>query len=222
MCPLILAPVRTLILPGLGQQLHLSRLPDIFGHQPLMQAVYQQVVVLLHKAVVVPCPVDLLSPPPSIGDFAAVDRIFQNHADKAGIKQGIFPVLSLNFADTVVFQIFCYSVRADIGSGVLLENDPNCLRFFFIDFQFAIHQAVAVRSKTAVPSTLSGFLNTALHGLDTDIFTLDFGHSGENGNHQLSCILGGINTVLHTDQIHTKILHNLQGGENIGGVPAES
>ena len=138
-----------------------------------------------------------------------------------GVKQRIFPVLPLYFADAVGFQILCYSICSNIGGGVVLEYGADCSSLFLIDLQLAVHETVAIGRKAAVPLALSGLLDTSLHGLDTDIFTLDFGHSGEDRNHQLSGVLGRINTVLHTDQIHTKILHNLQGGENIGGVSAK-
>ena len=44
----------------------------------------------------------------------------------------------------------------------------------------------------------------------------------KNGDHQLSGILGGINTILDTNQIDTEILHHLQGGQHIRRISAEA
>ena len=92
---------------------------------------------------------------------------------------------------------------------ILVKNHADCRSFFLIDEKLSLFQLVAIRSKAAIPFPFTGFLDSSLHGLHTDIFTLNFSHSRENGNHQFSRILGGINPVLHANQIDTEILHDL-------------
>ena len=164
-----------------------------------MQSVNQQIVILLHKTVIISCAMHLLRPASTIGDFPAVNRIFQNPADQRRIKQGIFPVLPLNFVNPVGCKVFCKAVCAGIRMHILVKNHADCRCFFLIDEKLSLFQRVAIRRKAAIPFSFTGFLDSALHCLHTDIFTLNFSHSRKNGNHQLSRILGGINPVLHAN-----------------------
>ena len=174
-----------------------------------MQSVHQQIIVLLHQPVIISGAMHLLRPTSAIGDFPAVYRIFQNPADQRRIKQGIFPVLPLDLVNPVGRKIFCKTVCTGIRMHILVKNHADCRSFFLIDEKLPFFQPVAIRCKTAVPFPFTGFLDSALHGLHTDIFTLNFSHSRENGNHQLSCILGGIDPILHANQVDAKILHDL-------------
>ena len=101
------------------------------------------------------------------------------------------------------------TVCTGIRMHILVKNHADCRSFFLIDEKLPFFQPVAIRCKTAVPFPFTGFLDSALHGLHTDIFTLNFSHSRENGNHQLSCILGGIDPILHANQVDAKVLHDL-------------
>ena len=92
---------------------------------------------------------------------------------------------------------------------ILVKNHADCRCFFLIDEKLSLFQLVAIWRKAAIPFTLTGFLDSALHCLHTDIFTLNFSHSRENGDHQLPGVLGGIDPILHTNQIDTEILHDL-------------
>ena len=58
--------------------------------------------------------------------------------------------------------------------------------------------------------------------MDTDVLTLDFSDSGQNGNHQLASVFRRINAILHANQVHTKILHYLQGRQYIGSIAAQT
>ncbi len=72
---------------GKSTLLHNLRcLPNLLRNQPLMYAIYQQVVLLLHKTVIVPSAVNLLCPPPSVGNFSAVNRIPQNQSNQVRVK----------------------------------------------------------------------------------------------------------------------------------------
>ena len=138
-----------------------------------MQSVNQQIVILLHKTVIVSCSMHLLRPASAIGDFPAVNRIFQNSADQRRIKQGIFPVLPLDFVNPVGCKIFCKTVCTGICMHILVKNHADCRCFFLIDEKLSLFQLIAVGRKTAVPFPFTGFLDSALHGLHTDILTLN-------------------------------------------------
>ena len=141
-----------------------------------MQTIHQQKVFLFYQTVLISGSMHLFGFSPAIGNLTAVNRIFQNHADQTGIKKRVFPVLALDFADPMVFKIFCNSICAGIGCNILLIDGANRRSFLLVDFQLAIHQFIAVGGKAAVPLALSGLLDTTFHGLDTDVFTLNFRH----------------------------------------------
>ena len=161
---------------GLSSQLDLCCLPYILGDNGLMQTIHQQKVFLFYQTVLISGSMHLFGFSPAIGNLTAVNRIFQNHADQTGIKKRVFPVLALDFADPMVFKIFCNSICAGIGCNILLIDGANRRSFLLVDFQLAIHQFIAVGGKAAVPLALSGLLDTTFHGLDTDVFTLNFRH----------------------------------------------
>ena len=117
--------------------------------------------------------------------------------------------MPLNFVNPVGREIFCKTVCAGIRMHILVKNHANCRRFFLIDEKLSLFQLVAIRRKAAIPFSFTGFLDSALHCLHTDIFTLNFSHSRKNGNHQLSRIFGRIDPILHANQIDTEILHDL-------------
>ena len=218
----IFPAVDVFVFLGLCQQLHLCRLPDFFRNNWLMQPIGQQVVVLLHQLILVPCAAHFFRFAASIGNLAAVHRIFQNQANQMCVKQGIPPILPGNLADTVVFQIFCNSVCANIRVHILVIDDSDCLRFFLVDHQFPIHQPIPIGSKATVPAALPCFLDSALHGLDTDIFTLNLRHGRQDRDHQFARIFGRINAILNTHQINAKILHDLKGGKHIRRISAKA
>ena len=94
--------------------------------------------------------------------------------------------------------------------------------FVLVDLQHTVNQTIAIRRKTPVPAAFPCLLDAAFHGLDTDVLTLDFSDSGQNGDHQFASVFRRINAVLHADQVHTKILHDLQGRQHIGGIAAKT
>lgn len=73
----------------------------------------------------------------------------------------------------MVFKIFRQSVCSYIRMHILVKNHTDCFRFFLIDKELSLFQTVSIRSKTTVPFPLTSLLDSALHGLHTDIFTLD-------------------------------------------------
>ena len=130
--------------------------------------------------------------------------------------------MPLDFVNPVGCKIFCKTVCTAICMHILVKNHADCRCFFLIDEKLSLFQLVAIRRKAAVPFPFTGFLDSALHRLHTDVFTLNFSHSRKNGNHQLPGVLGGIDPILHTNQIDTEILHHLQGGQHIRRISAEA
>ena len=115
----------------------------------------------------------LFCSPSAVSDFSAVYRIFQYSADKSRVKQRIFSILPLDFMNAVIGKIFCESVCPHIGMHILIKYHTDCFRFFLIDEKLSLIQLIAIWSKAAVPFALTGLLNSALHGLDTDVFSLN-------------------------------------------------
>ncbi len=90
-------------------------------------------MILLYKAVLVSGTVDFLGLSPAVSDLATVHRIFEYQTDKMGVKQRIFPVLSLYLMNPMILQIFCDSVSAHVRCRILLIDYPDRFRFFLID-----------------------------------------------------------------------------------------
>ena len=102
------------------------------------------------------------------------------------------------------------------------NDDADDLGLFLGNLQVPVHELVAVGREATVPFALAGLLPAALHRLDKDILALDLGDSGENGNHQRAAVLGGVDAVLHADEVDAEVLHPLQGGQHVRGVAAEA
>lgn len=104
---------------------------------------------------------------------------------------------------------------------VQLINQPDGFGFFFVNMKFAVDKIVAIRGKAAVPFAFTGFLNASFHSLNADVFTFDFSHSGQDGDHQLAGILGAVNAIFYADQIYTEVLHHLKRGKYISRIAPE-
>ena len=172
----ILTMVDLLVFLCLGNQFHLCIMPEFFGNKCFVQTIDQQIVVLFNKTVIVSCAMHLFRPASAIGDLAAVNRIFQYPADKRRIKQRILAVLSLDFSNAMIGEVSGKTVCAHVGMHVLVKDDADCFCFFLIHIQLAFFKRISIRSKAAVPFALTGFLDSALHRLNTDILTLDLGN----------------------------------------------
>ena len=105
---------------------------------------------------------------------------------------------------------------------VAVINDPDHLNFILCNDKVSIFQFVSIWSETAVPFALTSLLLTSCHCLCADIFSLNLCHRRQHRDHQLSCILGAVNAILHADQIDTEILHELQRVQNIRRISAKS
>lgn len=130
--------------------------------------------------------------------------------------------MTSKFLKAVGLQIFGKTICTCVRVYILLKNRANGRGFILIDLQHTVNQTIAIRRKTAVPATFPCLLNAAFHGLDTDVLTFDFSDSGQNGNHQFASVFRRINAVFHANQVHTKILHYLQGRQYIGSVAAKT
>ena len=118
----------------------------------------------------------LLCSASAIGDFPTVHRVFQNSPDKSRIEQRIFSVLPLDFVNSMLIKIFGKTICAHIGMHILIEDHPNGSCFFLVDKKLPLFQFIAIRRKSTVPFALTSFLDSALHCLNTDVLTLDFGN----------------------------------------------
>ena len=207
---------------GLRQQLYLCGVPQFFRHDAFVQAVHQQIILLWNLMILVPGAVNLFKLAATKGNFSTVDRIFQNGPNQCRTEKGRGAVLTGEFLKTVGLQIFGKTICACVRIYILLKNRANGRGFVLVDLQHTVNQTIAIRRKTAVPAAFSCFLDATFHGLDTDVLTLDLSDSRQNGNHQLASVFRRINAVLHANQVHTKILHYLQGRQYIGSVAAKT
>ena len=196
---------------GLRQQLDLCSVPQFFRYDALVQAIHQQIILLWNLMILVPGAVDLFELTATKGDFSAVDGVFQNGANQCCTEKGRGAVLTGEFLKAVGLQIFGKTICTRVCVDVLLKNRANGRGFVLVDLQHTVNQTIAIRRKTPVPAAFSCLLDASFHGLDTDVFALDLCNSRQDRNHQLACVLGGINAIFHADQVHTKILHDLQG-----------
>lgn len=104
---------------------------------------------------------------------------------------------------------------------IQLINQPDGFGFFFVNVKFAVDKIVAIRGKATVPFAFTGFLNASFHSLNADVFTFDFSHSGQDGNHQLASILGAVDAIFYADQIHTEVLHHLKCRKHVSRIAPE-
>ena len=110
----IFPSVDVFVFLGLRQQLHLRRLPNLFRNNWFVQTICQQVVVRSTNLYSFLVAAHFFHLAAAIGNFSAVHRIFQNQPDQVCIKQGILPILPGNLADTVVLQILCDAICANV------------------------------------------------------------------------------------------------------------
>ncbi len=187
-----------------------------------MDAVVERVVLLLDDVVLVAGAGDLLVMSASVRQLSAVHGIVK-HADEEGTREG-FPlvVVAADLAVSVLVEPVGDSGGAHGGVDVLVIDDADDLGLFLSNLQLPVHELVAVGGKAAVPFALTGLLPAALHRLNEDVFALNLGDGGKDGNHQLAAVLGGINAVLHADQVDAEVLHPLQGGQHVRSVAAEA
>ena len=200
----------------------LRKLPVLLGDNGLVDAVVERIVLLLDDVVLVAGAGDLLVMSASVRQLAAVHWIVK-HADEEGTREG-FPlvVVTADLAVSVLVEPVCDSCGAHGGVDVLVIDDADDLGLFLGNLQVPVHELVAVGREAAIPFSFTGLLPAALHRLDKDILALDLGDSGENGNHQLAAVLGGVDAVLHADEVDAEVLHPLQGGQHVRGVSTKT
>jgi len=172
-CLRILRLVHMLVFLCLGDHFDLGLVPQLFRDDAFMQAIHYQVIILLDQLVFVAGAMHLFRFTAAISDLSAVHRVLDDTANKCGIKQRILSIMTGNLMDPVIFQILGKTIGADIRGDPLFKNGADRRSFLLIDLQYTILQAVSIRRKTTVPLAVPGFLNPALHGLDTNILTLD-------------------------------------------------
>ena len=218
----VVAAVIALVPLALRAESDLRVLPILNGDERLMDAVAQQIVVIPNDAIVVACAVNFFCLSTPIGDFAAVGGVLDDFADIGRAEQLAPGVPVVQLQDAVALQILRDEPPAHLFMHIQVEDQPDSFGLFLVDDQMSVDEVIAVGRKAAVPFTLAGLLDAALHGLHADVLALNLRYRGEHRDHQLARILGGVNAVLHTDQVHAEVLHDLKGGEHVGGVAAEA
>ena len=59
---------------------------------------------------------------------------------------------------------------------ILVINDTDYFGFVFSNDEFTIFQLITVGGKSAIPTSLTGFLFAALHSLYKNVFAFDLGN----------------------------------------------
>ena len=155
-------------------------------------------------------------------DLAAIDRIFYNFSQEVCVEERCCSILTGYLLNALFHQIFGDPVRSQIRVDILVKYDADSGSFLFVDDQFPVYQTIAVRGLPAIPAAFPRLLHAAFQRLNADVFFLNLRNGGKNGYDQLSGILGGIDPVFHTDQVHAEVLHDLQCVENICRIPSET
>ena len=158
----------------------------------------------------------------TVCDLAAVDRIVQHCLDEVGGEGGQHVVLAQLFGVAVAVQILGDGADPVTRMHISVIDDPDDLGFVLGNQNQAVFQLIAVRRKAAIPLALASLLLAASHGLRADVFTLDFCHGGQNRDHQLAAFLGGVDAVLHADQVDAIVLHELKGVQHVRCVSAKA
>ena len=200
----------------------LRELPVLLGDDGLVDAVVERVVLLFDDVVLVAGAGNLLIVPAPVGQLAAVHGIVE-HADEEGACEGLpLIVVAADLAVPVLVEPVCDSGSAHGGVDVLVIDDADDLGLFLGNLQLPVLELVAIGRKATVPFALAGLLPAALHRLNEDVFALNLGDGGENGNHQLAAVLGGVDAVLHADEVDAEVLHPLQGGQHVRSISTEA
>ena len=111
---------------------------------------------------------------PAIRNFATVYRVINYHSDKMRTPLGENTVITFYFLDTLQIKIVGDFIKPHITIYIFVKDNAYCLSFFLLDKELLIFEIVAIRGKTAVPATLTGFFFPPVHCLLNDIFTLYF------------------------------------------------
>ena len=189
-----------------------------------MSALRKKIVVCLDPAILVSGSFDLFRYNLSVGDLSDIDRIGQDCFDQRFCKMGEISLTQLALLVAVLVQIPADCLNPHSLVGVQVKDNSDNLRVLGLNRQGIIFfiEFIAERSRTSVPFSFTGFLLSPLHGLHQDVFTLYFRHCREDCDRQLTGISGGINSVLHTDQVYTVVLDILQGVKDICRITPET
>lgn len=201
--------------------------PEFFRNDGLMLALVFLVLVMLDAAELVALAFNLLQAEPAIHDLARIHRVVQDALHGKVCEQGILAVLAEAPAVAVIVEPFGDAGIAQVAVDELIEDQPDEFGLFLVDDEstvlaaFVPHDPVAQRGLPAVPSALPGFLLAPGLGLGLDILALQLGNASQDRKQYLPSGGRGVDAVLDTDQIDTIVLHELEIGQHVGGVPAE-
>ena len=111
---------------------------------------------------------------PAIRDFAAVNRIINNHPDKMCAPERKGAVISLYFLNTLQVEVIGDFMKSHISIQIFIKDNAYSLSLIFLNKKLFVFEKVTVRSKTTVPAALTSFFLSSVHCLLDDIFTLYF------------------------------------------------
>ena len=199
----------------------LGEIPIFFRNDSLMLSLVHGKLRLFNHVHLIPGTNLLLCPASAIGNFPHIYRIVNDTFHKAGGKTGNGAVLPQLLHKALPVQIFRHTADTIVGVNIAVKDGADHVHFILSNQQFAFFKTVSIRGKAAVPFSFTGFLLPSGHRLCPNIFTLYLCHRRKDRNHQLAGIFGTVNAVFHTNQIDTEILHQLQGIQNVSGIPAK-
>ena len=158
--------------------------------------------------------------PAVVYNLPAVKRIVQDTGGEipvigAGTSSGNPPV-------SVVIQPPHYCGKLHIRFQILGINQPDNLRFPWLNSQLPVLIPIPERRRSACPASLHHLLHPSGHKLHPDILPFNLRYSGQDRQSQPSALGGTVNTVFHTYQIHIIVQKRLNGFQHIRGVPSET
>ena len=103
-----------------------------------MQPIHQEIIIAPYDLIFISGAMNLFRFAPSICDFPAINRIFQDLPDQRSVKQRSIAILPLYFANTMISQIPRNTIGSRIRIDILIKNDPDSFSFLLVDFQYSV------------------------------------------------------------------------------------
>ena len=208
-------------LEGIELTFILCQCPIFFGYDSFMLPLIDRELRLLNHVHFISRTLFLFGSPSAISDFTHINRIVKHIQHKIPRKSGNGIVLPQLLYIAIPVQIFGNSGNTIAGVDIAVIDDTDNFNLIFSNDEITVFQLVAIGSKAAVPLTLTSLLLSSCHCLCSDILSLNLRNRRQYRNHQLTGILGAVNAIFYANQIDSKILHELQGVQNICCISAK-
>ena len=115
---------------------------------------------------------------PAIRDFAAVNRIINNHPDKMCTPERNGAVISLYFLNTLQVEVIGDFMKSHVSIQIFIKDNAYSLSLIFLNKKLFVLKVVTIRCKTTIPASLTSFFFSTVHCLLNDIFAFYFSNSG--------------------------------------------